>query len=157
MTPTVYWYIAIPLMLFFILSALYYWKRGNITRIPEGHAGWNGEEALEGPAEWKTHSHVQLIDLSPQVSSFTIVPADAGKPKFNRILITWKPDIENLATFVRQKDIEAELKKRYATLPDLDFDHHAKLLGIEILKIEKNEERKSRPGVSLGEGVSIPD
>lgn len=157
MTLTTYWLIAIPLMLFFLLAALYYWRRGNITRIPEGHVAWNGQEAREGPENWKTHYPVQLIDLSPKVSSFAFAPPGHKPPKWQRILITWKPDIENLETFVRQKDIEAELKTRVQTLPDLDLEHHAKLLGIEIVRVERNEERQPRSGVSLGDGVSIPD
>ena len=99
----------------------------------------------------------QLIDIHEQVtdlSSFEGTPGENGK-RF-KTLVTWKPDLRNLRNYESPEKVHFELKRLYATLPTLDLLHYAKVLGIQVMKVEDNQKPSKITGVSIGEGVEIP-
>lgn len=128
---------------------LYFYLKTQVT-IPAGSLGWDGKRTYE-PGDF--HS-IYRIDVVPMHERVTAIMSAGEKPR--RLLITWKPDEWNLDVFLRTPKTEDELKRLFLALPDPDMDHHAKLLGIKVLKTEGEKARATAAGVELGEGVEIP-
>lgn len=126
------------------------------VKVPEGFYGHDGENFYP-PGKHPIPYKLTLIDMRTRVSApFSMNMAAPGEmPKMQRCLLTWKPDVGNLKTYVLHADIDAELQRFYSAYPDLDLPHYAKILGIEIVRVEEAAKKKTS-GVSLGDDVEIP-
>lgn len=130
--------------------------RASRVKVPKGYYGYDGEDFYP-PGTYPTPYKLTMIDMRTRVSApFSYNMAAAGEtPKIRRCLLTWKPDPGNLVNYVKHADIDAELQRFYSAYPDLDLPHYAKILGIEVLRLEEAA-KKQTSGVSLGDDVEIP-
>lgn len=126
------------------------------VKVPEGFYGHDGENFYP-PGTYPVPYQLTMIDMRTRVSApFSANMAGPGEPpKVRRCLMTWRPDAENLETYLKHPDIDKELQRFYSAYPDLDLPHYARILGIEIVRVEEATKKKTS-GVSLGDDVEIP-
>lgn len=138
------------------------------TEVPDGFVGFDGKNVLE-PGKHLTFYKVKLIDMRPRVHTFAFVETPfGGTPKVSPYVVTWVPDRWNLGNFLRHASNDEEFQAIHAraehkfqsilgTLRTADLNHHAPLLGMKFLRIEKAPERARSQGIQLGDGVEVPD
>jgi hypothetical protein len=74
----------------------------------------------------------------------------------HRFVIVWKPNPENLRTYLKQGNIDERLAELLRTLPDADLKSYQDLLGITIVRTDGAKPKKVE-GLTIGEGIEIPD
>lgn len=152
------------LVLGFAAYFLYYAR----TEVPDGFVGFDGRNILDA-GKHLTFYRVRLIDMRPRVHTFAFVETPfGGTPKVSPYVVTWIPDRRNLENFLRHASNDEEFQLIHSraeqkfqsilgTLRTADLEHHAPLLGMKFLRIEKEAERARSQGIRLGEGVEVPD
>jgi hypothetical protein len=74
----------------------------------------------------------------------------------HRYVIVWKPNVERIRQFVKSGNIEAKIAELLRTIPDLDMNQYADILGITIVRWETPKKRRAAGSIDLGDGVEIP-
>jgi hypothetical protein len=73
-----------------------------------------------------------------------------------RYIIVWKPDLDRIRQFLKSGNIELKIAELLRTIPDLDMNQYAEILGITIVRWDSPKKRQYSISVELGDGVDIP-
>jgi hypothetical protein len=117
------------------------------TTIPPRHVGYDGEKLYE-PGHYKTIYQVQIVDLSPRLTTV--------KSGNRTLILTWVPDRQNLPAFFRNLNLTAAIVQLYASLPNPDLPHYEALWGFKVTKIDGDAPKEKGPeSIELGEGIEL--
>lgn len=74
----------------------------------------------------------------------------------HRYIFVWKPNLEKLGTFLKRQPIPQAIADLLRTVPNLDIEKYADILGITFVSIEGLNPAISQAGVFVGDGVEVP-
>jgi hypothetical protein len=57
---------------------------------------------------------------------------------------------------VKSGNIEAKIAELLRTIPDLDMNEYADILGITIVRWDTPKKRRDAGSIELGDGIEIP-
>lgn len=73
-----------------------------------------------------------------------------------RYIIVWKPDVSRIRQFVKSGNIESKIAELLRTIPDLDMNQYAEILGITIVRWDTPKKKPDFGSVQLSDDSGIP-
>lgn len=101
----------------------------------------------KGPISKNTHSG--------KSGNQTVTTRQSTEFKY-RYIIVWKPDLDRIRQFVKSGNIELKIAELLRTIPDLDMNQYAEILGITIVRWDTPKKKPGFGSVQLSDDSGIP-